>query len=162
MKLWCFRERPRSTATPTETCCSALSTMSRWVLSLWLSHRSSKSYHLVRTWVVIGCLANWKIFGCMFHVFKMFDRAGVIQWFWGQHWVFKKKSHVRRSELGTFCSKSCVMLTLFPNDLMSSCYSFGCHICRYKYICNKPIILMMYQPSPFLSVTLYCVRPDQL
>lgn len=31
MKLWCFRERPRSTATPTETCCSAPSTMSRWV-----------------------------------------------------------------------------------------------------------------------------------
>lgn len=30
---WCFRERPRSTVTPTETCCCALWTMSRWVPS---------------------------------------------------------------------------------------------------------------------------------
>ena len=33
MRLWCFRGRPRSTVTPTETCCSALWTMSRWVPS---------------------------------------------------------------------------------------------------------------------------------
>lgn len=38
MRPWCFRERPRSTVTPTETCCSALSTMSRWV-PLILSRR---------------------------------------------------------------------------------------------------------------------------
>lgn len=33
MRLWCFRERPRSTVTPTETCYSALWMMSRWVPS---------------------------------------------------------------------------------------------------------------------------------
>lgn len=34
MRLWCFRERPRSTVTHTEICCSALWMMFRWVPSI--------------------------------------------------------------------------------------------------------------------------------
>lgn len=37
MKPWCFKERPRSTATPTGTCCSAPLMMSRWVPSSFLA-----------------------------------------------------------------------------------------------------------------------------
>lgn len=43
MKLWCSRGRPRSTATPTETCCCALWTMSRWVPSCFVSYCLSSS-----------------------------------------------------------------------------------------------------------------------
>lgn len=46
MRLWCSRERPRSTTTPTETCSSAQWTTSRWVPSSDPAAFGSRPPHL--------------------------------------------------------------------------------------------------------------------